>query len=155
MDDEALLALCRALRDGEAVDGLRARLAPPPTGSAQLAAAWLPAGEAVAVLARRAARARSQSEDAVEVAFDIASAPPATRAFDPRLSVTRGPDGVPRRFGIEVWIGESEDGEQRPLRVAGELAGAPSAAEGGLTVLRGTAYASGEPGTAIFVTVPA
>ena len=44
-------------------------------------------------------------------------------AFDPRLSTTYAPDMSPLRMGIELWLGEHEDGDLYPRRVAGERSG--------------------------------
>jgi hypothetical protein len=43
--------------------------------------------------------------------------------FEPRLSTTYAGDGTPIRAGLELWLGETEDGEQFPRRVAGERSG--------------------------------
>ena len=39
--------------------------------------------------------------------------------FDPRLSTTYNGAGEPRRFGIELWLGEDEDGDLVGLSDAG------------------------------------
>jgi hypothetical protein len=98
-------------------------------GSARLVGTWFPSGASVVLLARRPAKAAGQDHDQIEVAVAglIESDPEtaATAVFDPRLSTTYGADGAPQRFGIELWLGQDEDGDQRPLRVGGEALPGP------------------------------
>jgi hypothetical protein len=44
--------------------------------------------------------------------------------LDPRLSTTYDHDGDPRRVGVELWLGDDEQGELWPRRVAGMATGA-------------------------------
>ncbi len=43
--------------------------------------------------------------------------------LDPRLSTTYDEHGEPLRVGVELWLGDDEDGEQWPRRVAGAATG--------------------------------
>jgi hypothetical protein len=87
--------------------------------SMRLLATWFPDGSAAALVALRPAGARGQDRDAV--AATITGEPAAMGLFDPRLSTTYDRDGVARRAGIELWLGESEDGETYSRRFAAEM----------------------------------
>lgn len=82
--------------------------------------AWFEGGQGVALSALRPRRAPGHGTDLVRAAaFDPAGLPPVAEA---RLSTTYREGERPVRAGLELWLGESE-GEQFPLRVAGEAAG--------------------------------
>jgi len=90
--------------------------------SLRLLAAWFPEGVAVGLIAIRPSGARGNDRDAVAAA--ISGQPEAMHVYDPRLSSTCGRDGSLIRAGIELWLGESEDGDLYPRRFAGESTGA-------------------------------
>jgi hypothetical protein len=116
------LELCRV--EGEAPLG-GVRCAALPTGrldSIRLVAAWFPDDRAVAVLAARPHGVNGQDRDAIAV--QVLGEPEGMSVFDPRLSTTYGSNGDPRRMGIELRVGETEDGDQYPRRIAGETTGA-------------------------------
>jgi len=129
MDGDLLLELCEAARAGVDLPALRQQLT---TGasSARLVAAWFEDGSTVGLLARRPKGAKGQDKDEIDVALVGAAADAGIKVFDPRLSTTYNGAGEPRRFGIELWLGEDEDGEQRPLRIGGEATGEPTILDG-------------------------
>ncbi|HWD85523.1 MAG TPA: hypothetical protein VG321_07210 [Solirubrobacteraceae bacterium] len=86
--------------------------------SARILFAWFPEDRTIALLAVRPAKAKGQDRD--ELAVSCLGEPPGNHVFDPRLSSTYGGDGLLRRVGVELWLGESEESDLRPLRVAGE-----------------------------------
>lgn len=99
----------------------------------RLVATWFSSGCAVAVSAARPRGARGQDRDSISVV--ARGEREGSSVFDPRLSTTYNGDGTPRRTGIELWLGESEDGEQYPRRVAGErLGGRARHVAGGLVL---------------------
>jgi hypothetical protein len=82
-------------------------------------AAWLGDDLAVALRARRPARARDH--EAEEVAgFVLRGATEPLAIDDPRLSTAYDGDGRQRRAGLELWETEESD---FPLRLAGEAIG--------------------------------
>jgi len=97
--------------------------------SLRLIATWFPEGIAAALVALRPVGAKGQDRDSVAAA--ISGEPAAMRVFDPRLSTTYGGDGSARHAGIELWLGEQEDGDLYPRRFAGEMLGGPAAASAG------------------------
>jgi hypothetical protein len=86
--------------------------------SARLLFAWFPEDRTVGLLAVRPAKARGQDRD--ELAVCCTGEPAGNHVFDPRLSSTYGEDGLLRRVGVELWLGESEESDLHSLRVAGE-----------------------------------
>jgi hypothetical protein len=86
--------------------------------SLRLVAAWFPDGNGLALLALRPTGARGHAEDRVAAA--VAGVGEGLSVFDPRLSTTYGGDGAPLRVGVELWLGESEDGELQLRRFAGD-----------------------------------
>jgi hypothetical protein len=129
MDPESLLKLCDAARAGEDLSALRSDLIGD-ASSARLVAAWFEDGGRIGLLARRPAGARGHDNDEVTVALTEGLADPEMLVFDSWLSTTYAGPGEPRRFGIELWLGTDEDGDQRPLRITGEAAGEPLVADG-------------------------
>ncbi len=100
------------------------RCASPPldgAGSLRLVASWFADNYGVALLACRPRGASGQDRDAMLV--DVHGESDGVSAFDPRLSTTYAPDMSPLRMGIELWLGEHEDGDLYPRRVAGERSG--------------------------------
>lgn len=77
--------------------------------------AWLGDSLAVTLRAARPARARQHADEAVAAAI----LPSGDVVADPRLSTTYGPDGLPSRAGIELWVGEGE--EEHARRAAGQV----------------------------------
>ncbi len=120
--------LCRArgTLDGATVDCLGHAVieAPCPRGRRRPAlsravAAWLGDDLAVALRARRPARAKDH--EAEEVAGFLLRGGPEPQAIDdPRLSTAYGGDGHQRRAGLELWESEESD---FPLRLAGQAIG--------------------------------
>jgi hypothetical protein len=153
MDDRQLFTLLEAVRDGDDAPGLAAMLEPPAGGSLRVAAAWLPNG-AVTLVAKRASGARGQDADEIAVIIAGELAAPGTQVFDPRLSTTYDAEGTPRRFGLELWLGEDEEGEQHPVRVGGELT-EQSRTSDGVTVHRGVARSGAGEGTGVYLLVAA
>jgi len=85
--------------------------------SLRLVAAWFPRGTGVALLAVRSPGAKGHEQDRVRAV--LIGAGEGLSLFDPRLSTTYGGDGAPRRFGIELWLGENEEAELQLRRFAG------------------------------------
>lgn len=94
------------------------------TGSVRLVGAAFADGHDIALLSVRAGNARGQDDDRIGV---VARGPQEKLALDPRLSTTYGPHGLPRKAGIEMWLGDEDSEEQRPYRMSG-LADGPGAA---------------------------
>jgi hypothetical protein len=88
--------------------------------STRMIGSWFAAGEELGLLSVRPKSAKGQDADQVEV---VARGEDGTTVFDPRLSTTYGPSGHPRKTGVELWIGDDEDGEQHPRRVSGVASG--------------------------------
>jgi len=88
--------------------------------SVRVFASWFPAGHEVALLSARPKGAKGHDRDSVRV---VARGEEHPLVVDPRLSTTYDDRGAPRRAGIELWLGESEDGELWPRRVAGTATG--------------------------------
>jgi hypothetical protein len=86
--------------------------------SLRLVAAWFPSGAGVALAAVRPPGANGHEQDRVRAI--LTGSDEGVSLFDPRLSTTYGGDGVPRRFGVELWLGENEDAELQLRRFAGE-----------------------------------
>ena len=119
------LAAAAGERRLEAAPGVRSEALPSrKIGSIRVVAAWFEAGHGVGLIACRPAGAGGQDRD--EVTVVTAGEAGGVTAFDPRLSTTYGADGAPRQMGIELWLGETEDGDHYPRRVAGTTAGPPA-----------------------------
>jgi hypothetical protein len=89
--------------------------------SARLLVSWFPDEQAVALLALRPDGARGHDRDTLSVA--CLGERDGVSVFDPRLSSTYTRNGSLRRVGVELWLGETEEGDQHPHRVAGEASG--------------------------------
>lgn len=89
--------------------------------SVRMLFAWFPGDRRVGLLAVRPARSKGQDRDELSVA--CLGEPEGHRVFDPRLSSTYGGQGLLRRVGVELWLGESEDADLHSLRLAGEALG--------------------------------
>jgi hypothetical protein len=122
--------------------------------SLRLLAAWVPGGGAVALATTRPVGVKGHDRDAISAA--VCGEDATLHIFDPRLSSTYNGDGSLRRAGAEMWLGESEEGDLFPRRVAGEVSGPPGRlTAAGLAV---TAYPlgchwRGEDGTGVYVLV--
>jgi len=158
-DPGGMLELCRvawhmdaAGADGEA-ELVGVRCSALPSGridSSRLVAAWFPDGHAVALLAARPAGAKGQDRDALSVA--LLGEREGVHVFDPRLSTTYGGDGRPRRTGVELWLGETEEGDHYPRRVVGEADGDQVRdREAGLQVTGLRCHSHGEDGIGVYL----
>lgn len=93
-------------------------------------AGWLDPAFGFSLLALRPRRARGHDADAV--AAVVLEDPAPFRVIDPRLSTTYTEVGLPRRVGLELWLGEEgpvdedpdEDAPHYPRRAAGEVVSA-------------------------------
>jgi hypothetical protein len=88
--------------------------------SMRIVAAWFPSDRAIGLAA---VRPRGGHADKDVVTVLVTGEPEPLLVFDPRLSTTYNAQGAPLRVGVELWLGADEDGDQRPLRLASELAG--------------------------------
>lgn len=88
--------------------------------SLRLLGAWFPAGHEIAVLSARPRGAKGNDHDAIGA---VALGEEHALVLDPRLSTTYDEQGKPLRVGVELWLGDDEDGEQWPRRVAGAATG--------------------------------
>jgi hypothetical protein len=86
--------------------------------SARAVVIWMEDGDRFSLTALRPRGAKGQDRDELSVTLPAGST---DQVFDPRLSTEYGPDGRPRRCGIELWVGEDEEGSQRPLRIGAEV----------------------------------
>jgi len=103
------------------VGGLRsAGLALDGQDSMRLFASWFPGGHEVAVLSARPRGAKGHDRDSIGV---VARGEEHPLVIDPRLSTTYAHDGEPRRVGVELWLGDDEEGDLWPRRVAGTATG--------------------------------
>lgn len=96
-----------------------ANLGADPADSTRAVAVWLEETEETFVLtAVRPRGARGQDRDTHTVTL------PASRAHlhcgDAYLSTEYDAAGEPRRFGVELWLAAEPEGEEYPLRIAGE-----------------------------------
>jgi hypothetical protein len=124
--------------------------------SLRLVFAWFPVDSGLAGLALLATRpqgARGQDRDAVAVA--LAGEPETMTIFDPRLSTTYAGDGSPSRMGVELWLGETEEGDQYPRRAAGEATGATVTHGNGVSLAAYPmrCHARGSDGVGVYVMV--
>lgn len=115
--------------------------------SVRLLGSWFPAGHEIALLAARPHGAKGQDRDTIGV---VARGEEHTLALDPRLSTTYGAHGEPRRVGVELWLGDDEDGDQWPRRVAGASTGSRVDASG-LSAYALRCVSRGEPGAGVYV----
>jgi len=98
--------------------GIRATVEPPDgkLGSIRAAAAWLDPEDGFALVSLRPPRARGHEGDAVSCALLEDGQP--LDLEEVRFSTTYGPDGVPSRAGVELWLAGSgaddDDSEQPP-----------------------------------------
>ena len=115
--------------------------------SVRLFAAWFPGGQEIAVLSARPRGAKGNDADEIEVVVRGEEHP---LVVDPRLSTTYGQDGTPIRVGLELWLGEDEDGDLRPRRVAGSSTG--SRVQGsGVGAYAFECVSRGEPGAGTYL----
>lgn len=95
--------------------------------SLRLFAAWFPAGHEVALLSARPRGVKGHDRDNIAA---VARGEEHPLVIDPRLSTTYDQAGIPRRVGVELWLGEDEEGELWPRRVAGTATGSHAAVNG-------------------------
>lgn len=154
-----VLELCQ-VRGAISVDGTEREVALPGVrclaldghrlGSVRMLGMWFPGGPALALAALRPTSASGQDRDRV---LALAGGEEQPLAIDPRLSTTYDRVGVPRRVGVEVWLGDSEDAEHRSRRMAGEATGAALAVSEGSTPLEAYAlrcHCQGQRGTGVY-----
>ena len=115
--------------------------------SLRLFASWFPAGHEVAVLSVRPNGAKGHDRDSIGV---VARGEEHPLVVDPRLSTTYDHDGDPRRVGLELWLGEDDDGELWPRRVAG-LATGSHVNRSGFSAYAFECTSRGELGAGIYV----
>ncbi len=125
---------------------------PATLGSARLLAVWLDNGETFTLSALRPAGAKGQDRDEISVVLPPTQAP--LQVFDPRLSTEYGGDGTPQRFGIELWLGDDPEGDQHPLRLAGEARAEDAVlSDGPVSVHPMQAHSAGIPGLGLYLLV--
>jgi hypothetical protein len=88
--------------------------------SLRLLGTWFPAGHEIALLSSRPRGAKGHDRDSIGV---VARGEEHPLVLDPRLSTTYDAHGEPRRVGVELWLGDDEDGDQWPRRVAAAATG--------------------------------
>ncbi len=115
--------------------------------SVRLFGAWFPGGHEVALLSARPRDARGHDRDTIGV---VARGEDHALVIDPRLSTTYDPEGEPRRVGIELWLGEDEEGDLWPRRVAGTATGS-RVAHSGYSAHAFACASRGETGAGIYV----
>ncbi len=116
--------------------------------SLRLFAAWFPAGhEIAAARATRPKGAKGHDRDSVGV---VARGEEHQLVIDPRLSTTYDHSGEPRRVGLELWLGDDEEGEVWPRRVAGAATGSRLESPG-LGAYAFECVSRGEPGAGVYV----
>lgn len=115
--------------------------------SLRLFASWFPAGHEVAVLSARPKGAKGHDRDSVGA---VARGEEHPLVIDPRLSTTYDNDGLPRRVGVELWLGEDEDGDLWPRRVAGMATGS-RVGRAGFSAHAFECASRGEAGAGIYV----
>jgi hypothetical protein len=90
--------------------------------SIRAVATWFEPGEALALTAFRARKAKAHDGDALTGAVLGPDGSPPVE--EPRLSTTYGAEGWPIRAGLELWLAAAEDSEQQfPRRASGEATG--------------------------------
>ena len=114
--------------------------------SVRLFAAWFAGGHEIGLLSTRPAGTKGHDHDSIEV---IARGEQHPFVFDPRLSTTYDEAGAPLRVGIEVWLGDDEDGELWPRRVAGAATGSRAASDG-ISAYAFECVSRGEPGAGVY-----
>jgi hypothetical protein len=119
--------------------------------SLRIFAAWFPAGHEIGVVATRPAGAKGHDRDRVAV---IARGEEHPLVVDPRLSTTYDDAGIPRRVGLELWLGDDDDadGELWPRRVAGAATGS-DVSDAGLSAHAFECVSRSEPGAGIYLLV--
>lgn len=154
-DPESGLAPCRVSGSVELdgnrrefdIGGLRSTLGVEGHDSLRFFAAWFPAGHEVAMVATRPPGAKGHDRDSVAV---IARGEEHALVIDPRLSTTYDAAGKPLRVGLELWLGDSPEGDVWPRRVAGASTGS-SVTGAGLSAYAFECVSRGEPGAGIYL----
>lgn len=122
--------------------------------SVRMLFAHFPEDRMIGLLAVRPTKAKGQDRD--ELAVSCLGEPPVNRVFDPRLSSTYGGDGLLRRVGVELWLGESEEADLHSLRVAGEAGPAVARLDLEDAVVQAQpfrAYSRGQSGIGVYVLI--
>jgi hypothetical protein len=114
--------------------------------SLRLFGAWFPAGHEIAMIAARPAGAKGHDHDTIGV---IARGEEHPLVLDPRLSTTYDGAGVPRRIGLELWLGDDPEGDLWPRRVAGASTGSRVSGMG-LSAHAFDCVSRGEPGAGVY-----
>jgi hypothetical protein len=124
-------------------------------GSLRMLAAWFPDSRSVAFSAARPERVQGHDHDVISALLGGETAQ--VSLFDPRLSTTYDAAGVPFRVGVELWLGESEEGDLHPRRIGGETLGLGVALTGDGFALGGYALrchdSRSDDGLGVFVIV--
>jgi hypothetical protein len=137
---------------GDAATVAFASFDPSAFGSARLLVVWLADGDTYTFAALRPQNAKGQDKD--QIAVSLPDTKSDSQVFDPRLSTEYSAAGVPKRFGVELWLGNDPEGDLHPLRLGGEAAGAsPALSEGQLNVYPMRAHSAGVPGLGLYVLV--
>jgi hypothetical protein len=130
------------------IGGVRSRsLSAAGQHSLRIFAAWFPAGHEIGAVATRPAGAKGHDRDSVDV---IARGEEHPLIVDPRLSTTYDGAGVPRRVGLELWLGDDADGELWPRRVAGAATGSEVTGTG-LSAHAFECVSRSEPGAGVYL----
>jgi hypothetical protein len=119
--------------------------------SARFVAVCLEDGDCLTLSALRPPGAKGQDRDEISVAL-----PESRRefsVFDPRLSTEYSGSGAPRRFGIELWLGDDPDGDQHPWRLGGEATGAAPFSHGPLRAYAMSVHSAERSGVGLYVVV--
>jgi hypothetical protein len=119
--------------------------------SARFIAVVLEDGDTLILSALRPRGARGQDRDRIDVVLPESRS--GLQAFDPRLSTEYNAEGMPQRFGIELWLGEDPDGDQHPWRLAGEARTAVPLKHESLWAQPMSAHAGERSGSALYVLV--
>ena len=88
--------------------------------------AWFADDDALALSAARPRGAPGQDRDELSATVFEPRGP--ARANDARLSTTYAEGGAPARIGLELWLPGEQDGDEYPVRAAGEALGPPATA---------------------------
>ena len=115
--------------------------------SLRVFAAWFAGGHEVGLLTTRPGGAKGHDRDDIDVVIRGEDHP---LVVDPRLSTTYDREGAPRRVGVELWLGDDEEGDLWPRRCAGLATGSH------LQMRNLSAYAfecvsRGEPGAGVYL----
>ena len=122
--------------------------------SVRMLFAWFPEDRTVGLVSVRPPKAKGQDRDEMSVA--CRGEPTGNTVFDPRLSSTYGDQGLLRRVGVELWLGETEESDLHSLRVAGEASRAVARVDLHGAVLQAQpflAHSRGRSGIGVYVLI--